>query len=555
MTEVERLRRQLARHKRRVEILETSVEDQTRELYRAHQLLEEHAQMLERTVASRTAELRQALAEAEALGRAKTDFLARMSHELRTPLHGVLGTLELLRTSSLSHEQRSWVSTAVASGDHLRRVIGEILDFSKLSSSGIRLEALPTDLVGLCRDCVEGHRATARAKGVELRLSVLSDDVPVVFGDPVRLRQIIFNLLSNALKFTARGGVVVALEATADADRAHVCIAVSDSGIGMTEAVVDRLFQPFVQAESSISRRFGGTGLGLAIVREVVDAMGGTITVTSEPDRGSTFEVVLSLPVTAEAPPALEVHRVTDLSGHVIAVVDDQPVNRQVARGLLEGMGAEVVEAAGGEGIVALLQAHRPSVLLLDCHMPGVDGYAACRALREAGHTLPVVAVTADLSSDNQALTAQAGMDELLGKPFTVHQLSAAVARHLRLGRTATVAPVAEPVDATVFDRPALLASIGGNEALAERLIRSFVVSLDGLVGAVRAAWASQAPDRIAKAAHALKGSSAAIQAHRVEAAARALELAGNEGEVLPEGLAALEAALDELRSTLAATA
>ncbi len=391
--------------------------------------------------------LERARLAAEQLALVKSEFLATISHEIRTPLNGVLGMNELLLGSGLSSEQRGWAGAVQASGRHLLALIDDVLDVSKIEAGQLRLERVDFDL----RREIDGAQAMfvqpALAKGLDLQAQV-KWQMPEcqLVGDPLRLRQIVANLIGNAIKFTEQGqvGVQVWVAPAQVAGRAQVDIVVQDSGIGIPAEAQQRIFERFAQADGSTTRRFGGTGLGLAICRDLARAMGGDIAVQSQPGAGSRFAVQLELPLAGAVPARTEreevaagaaVDPVPRLQGTVL-LVEDHPVNRAVAAGMLRKLGLAWREAHDGAQAIEQVRQHDFDAVLMDCQMPVVDGYAATRAIRGLpdgrGASLPIIALTAAaLVSERQAAMG-AGMDDFLTKPIDADRLRETLRRWVR---------------------------------------------------------------------------------------------------------------------------
>lgn len=360
---------------------------------------------------------------------ARTGFLATISHEIRTPLNGVLGITEVLLDTSLDEEQRELAETVKSSGKMLRTLLDDVLDYSKIDAGRVDLESIALSLPNLASGVAESWRKLAADKGLELGVELGAGVPEWVFGDPVRLQQVLNNLVSNALKFTKSGHITVQLARTGE----RLYIRVQDTGVGMDAEAQKRIFQAFRQADSSVTRNYGGTGLGLAISRSLALAMDGELRVESTPGQGSVF--TLELPVRiAEAPSVADQlpMETLDLSGVHILVAEDNVVNQVVVSRLLERLGVQVTLAADGQACLDAWEGAKADLVLMDCQMPGMDGYQATERLRKRGVRAPIIALTANNMPGDRVRSLQAGMDDHLGKPIQPDALNACLQRWLR---------------------------------------------------------------------------------------------------------------------------
>jgi signal transduction histidine kinase/CheY-like chemotaxis protein len=403
--------------------------------------LQRYREHLEDTVHERTEELRLARDAAEAANKAKSVFLANMSHELRTPLNAILGFSQLMRRDSdLSSSQRQTLDVINSSGEHLLKLINDVLKIAKIEAGKLQLEITPFDLYALVREVTEMMRLRAQQKGVQLELNQSPELPRYIKGDEARLRQILVNLVSNAVKFTEKGSITIHLGVKDDVQRL-LLIEVEDSGTGISEAEQQLLFKPFEQLSASTSR--GGTGLGLAIVRQFVQLMGGSITVESTPGKGSLFSVAFPLQEADETEVAclgnMNYGDVTGLApgqpAYRILIAEDQRDNRLLLAKLMTDLGLEVEVAADGSECIAIFKKWKPDLIWMDRRMPVMDGVETTRCIRQlpGGDMVKIVAVTASAFREQQAELSATGIDDYVTKPYRLNEIYDSLAQQLGL--------------------------------------------------------------------------------------------------------------------------
>jgi PAS domain S-box-containing protein len=506
--------------------------------------------------------LQNAKNRADEANRAKSIFLATMSHEIRTPMNGVLGSLELLGLTELTESQHETVAMAEQSGRELLRLLDDILDFSKIEAGRLELRHERTAIrENIIEKVLATYAPLASKKGIELRSRVDPTTAQRFCTDPLRLRQILHNFVSNAVKFTLAGSIELSLDVIRTEPGAQVLrFSVRDTGIGISAASQARLFRPFVQADGDTTRRFGGTGLGLAICLGLAESMGGTIVMESVPGLGTTMSLELSLPTLREvevnncraqlknAPsindPQVQ-HRAAPpvttaaSSGTLVLVVDDHATNRNVLVRQLASLGYAAESAINGVDALEKLATRRYSLLISDCQMPEMDGYTLARTIRDdewrrGNSRLPIIAFTANAFASDATRALVAGMDDYLSKPTTIASLSSLLERYLPLPHTpeTNMSKSSEQLLAlrdSVIDETHLAQIVGDDLAERAALLADFKESCDIDAKALEAAYQSGELHTFMEIAHRICGASKMVGASGLAAASRAIESCGRE--------------------------
>ncbi|KXU87706.1 hybrid sensor histidine kinase/response regulator [Paraburkholderia monticola] len=482
--------------------------------------------------------LDEARAAADAANEAKSAFLAMMSHEIRTPLNAILGNLELLGRSALSSSQQERVGVVTSSSTALLGIINDLLDFSKVESGQMTLESISFDLGDVIRQVAAMFEPVAHAKGLEFDCMIDDALAPHYLGDPTRIRQIAINLVSNAIKFTATGEVLLEVYLKDDtADDSPIVIGVSDTGIGMTPQQQETLFHAFTQADSSIARRYGGTGLGLALCLRLTELMHGTILVKSELNEGSTFVVTLPIPASAGTPASASGAGKTEwesagIDAHAvhILVVDDQLANRELIVAQLATLGFEADMADSGGAALRRFNERHYDLVLTDINMPGMDGYALARCLRDQRATVPIIAITAQVAAEERARCTRAGIDEVLLKPVLLGTMDATVRRLVTEASKRPAIDTAAKLDISQGPLP---------EPIHHAISQGLKESLEALYAAIELGDLKAVLAHL----HALRGSFAMIQETEVANACAQMEQQARNDDVrgVKDGLGRLE--------------
>lgn len=483
------------------------------------------------------AELIKSREQAEHLAKAKEVFLANMSHEIRTPMNAIMGMGSQLAKTKLSEKQSFYLTTINRAAENLLVIINDILDLSKIEAGKVVIGKIGFDPRKTISDAIQVMLHKAEEKGLRLVNSFCDSRIePVLIGDPYRLNQVLLNLISNAVKFTEKGSVDITCKVIGEtASTQSIQIKVTDTGIGMDDDFVAKLFEKFSQEYESVSRKYGGTGLGMSICKELVELMGGKIEVVSKKGKGTAVKFTIEFKKgKAKDLPENETEKITNnfLENKTILVVDDNEMNRLVAATILENYGAVIAEASNGEEAIQQLEAIKTDIVLMDIQMPVLNGYEATKALRKAGNTIPVIALTANAVQGENEKCFEAGMNDYIAKPFKEEEVLKKIAHWLNSEVQIRKNKINDGPenDGPLYDTSALNEISHGNPDFIQKMIKLFCEQSPVMTGQIRDAFTANKLEAMGAVAHKLKPSIDNLKIGSLKQVIRTIEMAGKNG-------------------------
>ena len=505
-------------------------------------------------------ELKRALKEAESSKIVKDKFLANMSHEMRTPLNGILGMTQLLESKELDKENSDYVEEIKLSAENLLAIVNDILEFNFLKSTHFKLENRKFNIRKLLHQVVDNVRDKTEEKGLGLEL-VISENVPdYLVGDSVRFSQIVMNILSNSIKFTKEGKIAIFVtNRDSKNDKIPIELKIKDTGIGISESMIENIFESFSQASKSTSYKFGGTGLGLSLVKQLVGYMDGNVDVESTEGEGTSvfLQIPFYLPEKADGFKTLKSSTADSkresFSGHKILIVDDYTVNRRIVKGMMKKLGVSADEAEDGTTALEMVDQNHYSAIFMDVHMPGMGGLEATKRIREheeeSKRDVPIIAITASVLDRDIEECKQAGMDGFIAKPFTYDELYNRFKEFIKNGRSSNPNKTGQNSDSSGLDLKNLYELTGGDEDLLKEIMELFLDQTPGLMSNIISHFSRNEYDQVKEFSHTLKPTFTYVGMEKATELAEKIELLAGENKPDSKQLEMLIHELNEICS------